>query len=120
MMPNNHNQAPSWQPLSKLPLLAQMIDEGLTYALEQYQKLQKAQNLTHPLDDQTVERILKVFAEQQEIMWVYTEQVSKWKTENLDATQKQEIDKLETQLSQMENAIADILSLTNQLKQKST
>ncbi|KYC44071.1 hypothetical protein WA1_02710 [Scytonema hofmannii PCC 7110] len=58
-MPNYSNQTPNWQPLSRLPLIAQMIDEGLAQALAQYQNLQQAQNpssdirywITKPLNE---------------------------------------------------------------------
>ncbi|MUG92757.1 hypothetical protein F7734_09965 [Scytonema sp. UIC 10036] len=112
------NQTPNWQPVSKLPLIAQMIDGGLAQALTQYQNLQQAQSRSHILDSQTVERVLKVFGEQMKFTQiVYSEQLSRWKAENLNATQQTEIARLEGQLEQMGQVISNILTLANQLKE---
>lgn len=112
------NQTPNWQPVSKLPLVAQMIDGGLAQALTQYQNLQQAQSRPHILDSQTVERVLKVFGEQLKFTQiVYSEQLSRWKAENLNATQQTEIARLEGQLELLSQASSNILTLANQLKE---
>ena len=52
---------PQWQPLSKLPLVASMIDGALAETQEQYQTLLEARPRPHVLDDYTVGRVTKVF-----------------------------------------------------------
>ncbi|WP_242053762.1 hypothetical protein [Nostoc parmelioides] len=63
-MSKNPQGQPNWQPISRLPLIAQMIEQGLSDALTQYQNLQEAQNRPHVLDDYTVGRVIQVFGEE--------------------------------------------------------
>jgi len=87
-VPNHSSQTPNWQPLTQLPLIAQMIDEELAETETQYQNLQAAKSRPHILDDYTVGRLVEVFGKRQEFFEIYTEQLARWKAENLDATQK--------------------------------
>lgn len=107
-----------WQPISRLPLIAQMIEQGLSDALTQYQNLQEAQNRPHVLDDYTVGRVIQVFGEEQQFLEIYSEQLTRWKQENLNATQREQIIKLEGLLEQLSTTVASILALTDELKQK--
>ena len=64
------------QPITKLPLIASMIDGMLSSAQEQYQALLKARPKPHVLDDYTVGRVVTVLTEQQESLGLYAEQTS--------------------------------------------
>ena len=50
----SEDQKTQWQPLSKLPLIASMIDGMLADTEEQYQELLEAKPRPHILDDYTV------------------------------------------------------------------
>lgn len=117
-MSRNTQGQPNWQPISRLPLIAQMIDQGLSDALIQYQNLQEAQNRPHVLDDYTVGRVIQVFGEEQQFLEIYSEQLTRWKQENLNATQREQIIRLEGQLEQLSTTVASILALADELKQK--
>lgn len=95
-----------------------MIEQGLSDALTQYQNLQEAQNRPHVLDDYTVGRVIQVFGEEQQFLEIYSEQLTRWKQENLNATQREQIIKLEGLLEQLSTTVASILALTDELKQK--
>ncbi|MBR8834391.1 MAG: hypothetical protein DSM106950_10245 [Stigonema ocellatum SAG 48.90 = DSM 106950] len=116
-MPNHSSQTPNWQPLTQLPLIAQMIDGELAETETQYQNLQAAKSRPHILDDYTVGRLVEVFGKRQEFFEIYAEQLARWKAENLNATQKKEIDRLEGQLKKLRGANAEILALTDELKE---
>ena len=62
---------PNWQPLSMLPTLADMVSAQLDEVNTQLQSLRAAQDKPHVLDDYTVGRVLKVYGEQQDFLWVY-------------------------------------------------
>ncbi|WP_231510506.1 hypothetical protein [Fischerella sp. PCC 9605] len=98
IMPNRRNQTPNWQPISQLPLIAKMIDDGLVDAVKQYETLQQASTHPHILDDYTVGRVIKLYSEQVEFLDLYAEQLARWKTLDLNATQKKEIARLTEQL----------------------
>ena len=51
---------PEWQPIERLPLIAEMIDGYLADAQEQEQTLREAKQRPHVFDDALVDRIDKV------------------------------------------------------------
>ncbi|MEM7554668.1 MAG: hypothetical protein AAF378_11290 [Cyanobacteria bacterium P01_A01_bin.84] len=110
------SKTPNWQPISQLPLIAQMIDEELNDTQSQYQNLQPAVARPHILDDYTVERLIKVFGERQEFFGIYGEQLSRWKALNLNTEQKQELERLEKQLEKLVEVNSQIVTLAKQLQ----
>jgi hypothetical protein len=71
------SQTPNWQPISQLPLIAHMIDGELEDTQNQYQTLQPAVARPYILDNQIVERLIKVFGERKEFQGIYAEESSK-------------------------------------------
>jgi hypothetical protein len=88
----------------------------LGMAEEQYGNLQQARERPHVLDDYTVGRVIKVFTEQSNDLWLYEEQLARWKKDKLTTTQRQEVERLGGQLARLRDAIASILSLAEELK----
>ena len=109
-------RTPNWQPVSNIPLIAQMIDGMLHEAMEHYATLQEAVPKPHVLDDYTVNRIIKVFTQQQEDLPLYDEQLRRWKAAALTTNQNQEVERLQKQLAQLRENITKILTLAQQLK----
>ena len=109
---------PNWQPLSMLPTLAKMVDAQLEEVETQLQSLREAQKQPHVLDDYTVGRVLKVYGEQQEFMWVYEAQVERWQKEPLSQTQQQQLEQMSRQLKQIEPGLSEILKIAEDLKGK--
>ncbi|GAA6618365.1 hypothetical protein [Scytonema sp. NUACC26] len=101
-----------------LPVIAQLIDGGLSDTQEQYQTLQQAQGRPYTLDDDTVRRVIKFTNEQKEFLHIYVEQLTRWKAEKLSAAQKQEIERLEQQLVKFRELNTTILALVDQLKEQ--
>ena len=50
-----------WQPISRLPLIASMIDGMLEDSQEQYQTFSEIRKKPHVLDDATVSRGIRVY-----------------------------------------------------------
>jgi beta-phosphoglucomutase-like phosphatase (HAD superfamily) len=117
-MSDRFHQTPNWQPIAMLPVIAQLIDGGLSDTQEQYQTLQQAQGRSYALDDDTVGRVMKSANEQKEFLDVYAEQLTRWKAEKLSAAQKQEIERLEQQLVKFRELNTTILALVDQLKEQ--
>ncbi|MEO1685674.1 MAG: hypothetical protein AAFS06_20755 [Cyanobacteria bacterium J06631_12] len=109
---------PNWQPLSMLPTLAKMVAAQLEEVETQRQSLREAQKQPHVLDDHTVGRVLKVYGEQQEFMWVYEGQVERWQKENLSSTQRQLLEKMSAQLKEIKPGLSEILEIAEDLKGK--
>jgi hypothetical protein len=111
------SQTPNWQPISQLPLIAQMIDGELEDTQSQYQTLQPAIARPYVLDNQIVERLIKVYRERKEFLGIYAEQLARWKALDLNATQKQEVERLLAQLEKLVKLNAEILTLAYQLQE---
>ena len=73
---------PNWQPLSMLPMLTSLIDA--------------------PLDDATVDRILRAYAQVLEMVDIYRQQLVRWgKDPAADAAARAEIERLAAALPEL-------------------
>ena len=109
---------PNWQPLSMLPMLADMVSGMLDEVETQLHSLRAAQQKPHVLDDYTVGRVLKVYREQQDFIWVYEAQLERWQTETLTTAQRQQAEQMATQLAQLKPGLSEILAIADDLKGK--
>ena len=71
-----HADPVNWQSISKMPLIASMIDGALSDTRDHIETLTKTR--THVLDDATIDR---VHNEQLEFVDIYTQQIRRWRTE---------------------------------------
>lgn len=112
-----NNQQPTWQPISTLPMILVMVDGQLEAATVQFNSLLQAEDKPYILDNFTVDRVLSVYKEQLDFMWVFEKQLSKWlEEEQLTASEIGKINKTKDQLKELSKVIADILSLADKLK----
>ena len=107
---------PEFQPISQLPLIAHVIDGMLESAAETGQALEEARPKPYVLDDATVNRVLRVSTTQQNDLWLYDEQLKRWGALLLTATQRQEVERLISQLARLRQVIAANLALANEMK----
>jgi hypothetical protein len=107
---------PQWQPIDKLPVIADAIDGMLESAEEQYPTLEEGRPRPHMLDDYTVGRVVEVYTEQRDDLWMYEEQLRRWRAGTLTAAQRREVERLTGQLGRLRVVIAQILALMDELK----
>ncbi len=107
---------PQWQPIGKLPVIAYAIDGMLGSAEEQYPTLEEARPQPHMLDDYTVGRVVEVYTEQRNDLWLYEEQLRRWSAQALTAAQRREVERLTGQLGRLRAVIDKILALMDELK----
>ena len=110
------SEQPTWQPISALPLIGNIIDEGLQNAEDHLQTLEEARPKPYVLDDYTVERVLKVFGADADDTSLFEEQLARWKKEPLTPAQADEVTRFTAQLAKHRTVVASILSLAEQLK----
>jgi len=67
------------------------------------------------LDDYTVNRVKKVFTDQQKDLWLFEEQLTRWKSGKLTGEQRVEIERLVGQMKKLREQITMILALADQL-----
>lgn len=107
---------PQWQPISQLPLIAHILDGMLESATETGQALEEARPKPYVLDDATVNRALQVYTTQQNDLWLYDEQLKHWGALPLATAQRQEVERLVSQLARLRQVIASNLTLANDMK----
>ena len=108
---------PHWQPLAALPLIASLIDGELADGQEHHATLLAVRDRPYVLDDATVERSIKLHAEQRDFLGVFAEQLARWRNEQPSSAQRRELDRLEGQLERLRKVLGDILALAEELKQ---
>jgi len=107
---------PTWQPIEQLPLITWAIDGMLESADEQLGNLQQAEDQPHVLDLPTVDRVIKVYTEQQGDLWLYREQLARWGKLALNEAQRAEVTRLEQRLTTLGTHINALLVLAQQLR----
>jgi len=111
----NANQV-HWQPISQMPLISSMIDTSLNDTREHLGTLRKAKDRPHVLDDATIDRVEQVHTEQMDYVEIYSQQISRWRTEKPSASQARELDRMEEQNQQLRRVTADVLALASELR----
>lgn len=110
-------QKPNWHPIRNLPRIADMIDGQFTEIKNQLKNLLEARESPYVLDDTTIDRLIKVFTEQQEYVPIFDGQLSKCQRgENLSIAQQNEVDWLKGQVELWKKGLLDILALAEELK----
>src|SRR6266446_3716241 len=100
---------PRWQPIAALPLIARVIDDQLEVAKAQYRFLRLAG--PGSLDNATVERVVRVYTEEVELLAVYDEQLGRWRSGPMTGAQRREVERLSGQLARNRDVDAAILTL---------
>ena len=111
-----NDPAPHWQPLTALPLIASLIDGVLADGEEHHATLLSVRDQPYVLDDATVQRSIKLHTEQRDFLWVFAEQLTRWRHERPTDVQRRELDRLERQLGRLRKVLSDILELAEELK----
>ncbi len=107
---------PNWYGLEQIPMITSLIEGMLQDSQEQYDLLLPAKDKPHILDDDIINRSARLFDERQEFIEIYEEQFKRWKTQSPSAEQAQEINRLEKQVTEMENLNDKCIALAKQLK----
>lgn len=105
----------TWQNISFLPQIAEMIDGMLDAAKETYGPL--CQIKVH--DDFTIKRIFEVTGQQVEDEWMYEEQLNNWlHSPDLETVQRDEIIRLQGQMLELKKVNRKILGIAEEHKDK--
>ena len=115
-----HKGPVNWQPLREMPLIARMIDDALEDTREHTKTLAEARIQPHVLDDATVDRVERVYAEQLEFVDIYAQQISRWRTEKPSKDQTRELDRMAAQNGHLRAVTADVLALAGELRKGTT
>jgi len=105
----------TWQPVSFLQQIAEMIDGMLDAAKETHEPL--CQIKVH--DDYTIKRIFEVTGQQVEDEWMYEDQLVRWlHSSDLKRVQRDEILRLQGQMVELKEINRKILAIAKEHKDK--
>ncbi len=107
---------PEWQPISRLPLIARLIDGGVEEAAAQREILIQARARPHLLDDATLDRVDAVYREEQQWLAFCEEQLRRWQQDRPSPAEEREIDRLVTEIERLKPLIAEILALSAEIR----
>ncbi len=99
-------------------MMAAMVSDQLADVRQQLQNLRSVQSRPHVLDDATVKRILQVYGEQRDFLWVYDEQVMRWQREALTPEQRQQLERMAQQLVEVNSVLSEILTMAEAFQGK--
>ena len=111
-----HKGPVNWQPISMMPLVANVIDRALEDTREHLETLTEARSRPHMLDDATIDRTERVHTEQMEFVAIYAQQISFWRIEKPSADQTRELDRMEAQNGHLRAVTEDVLALAGELR----
>jgi len=110
------DEKPNWQPLSMMPTIASIIDEEVANFEDLYKNLGEARKKPHVMDDQIIDRAINNHRKYLEGAWVYDEQLSRWKKENLTEKQSREIERLTSQMLKYRKMCEEIIAVSEEIK----
>ena len=103
--------------VTALPLIAELLDGFLNDGKEQLQTLTEAKDRPHLLDDDTVDRVKKVYTAQLDDLWIFDEQLARWNRGRLSVSQRKEVDRLVEVAGRLRKRLTEILDLSAELRE---
>lgn len=104
--------------LNMLPIYVEISSGQLDSSKEQLTNLEKAKDKPHILDDETIERIIKLHCSQNEDNWVFFEQCKKWRDASPSDEQLAQIAEVEKNTSKLESINNEVIKLAESFKGK--
>jgi len=102
-----------------LPRITEAIDGMLAEANKMHKRLTQAKLTPYVLDNTTVDRLIRAYAQQKSDLSLFEEQLRQWQILALETKQKAEVERLQGELPKLDAQISTILALTREIKQGS-
>jgi len=97
-------------------MIASIIDGEVENFEDLYKNLCEARKKPHVMDDITVDRAINNHRKYLEEAWVYDEQITRWKKENLTGEQRREIEMLAGQMVKYRKMCEEIIAVSEEIK----
>ena len=108
----------NWQPISMISVFVEMINEMLESAEIQLNQLRQAKDKPHVLDDEIINRILKSYNEQNELIPVYLQQCQRWLEEELNDKQQAWVTEIKDNATSLLLINKEIIDTANSISDK--
>ena len=109
------NDEPNWQPIEMLPVMNEAIEDMYESSKALINSLETARSKPHVLDDETVNRVIRVHSEQLELNPVYLEQMKRWENEINDAESSKQLAENERKLVELQSIDVLILGIATEI-----
>lgn len=100
-----------WKSIQFLPTMISLIAGDLDNVKEQYESLLEVKDKPHVLNDQIVDRIIKLYTEKINEHWYYEKQIQIWSETNLTEQQKGDIERLNSWIHKIKEINERVLEL---------
>lgn len=100
-----------WKSIQFLPTMISLIAGDLDNVKEQYESLLEVKDKPHVLNDQIVDRIIKLYTEKINEHWYYEKQIQIWSETNLTEKQKGDIERLNSWIHKIKEINERVLEL---------
>lgn len=113
----SYSQPVTWHPLTMMPTIAALIDQSIEDTLENLATLNEACTRPGSLDNATVDRIDRLYAEQEEFVAIYAEQIERWRTARPSPKQRRDLDAMAERNEQLADLTDEVLALAKELRE---
>ena len=108
----------TWREPSDITMIACMVDDGIENTEEQYNNFLKAEDKPHVLDDETVNRALKLAEEDSVFIEVYEEQIKQWRKGTLTTLQENKVNRISQELEKYRNLHEKYFALVKKISEQ--
>lgn len=110
------NKQPNFHPLSMLPTILMISEGNLESSKKQLINMKAVEDKPHVLDDEIINRSLKLYNEQNEYIDIFLEQCRRWKGQSPNSEQLAQIQHVENCNKMLLELNTKILSIVNRCK----
>ncbi len=107
---------PHWHPLTELPWISALMDEQLDALEDSYSAMNEVRQTPYELDDALVDQSMGLLQGTLDDAWVFDEQLARWKKEELNEEQEEEVERLIRVMAKSRELCEQGLELARELK----
>ncbi len=104
--------------LNKLLLYTELLDTQYEDCQERLELFRQVKSNPTSMDDEIIQRTIRLTQEQLEDQWVFVEQLNRWKKENPTEDQEKELYRLEQRLQETKEFNEEIMEIMESIKGK--
>ena len=110
------DEKPNWQPLSMIPTILSIIDGKVENFEDFYKNLCEARKKPGVMDDMTIDRTIKNYKKYLDDVWVYDDQIIRWKKQQLTEIQSRDLERLTEEMVKYRKLCKEIIEVSEEIK----
>lgn len=109
-------QQPNFHPITKALTILEITRGMLDSSRQQLENMQDAKDKPHVLDDELINRSIKLYTEQNEDSDIFLQQCAIWRKDNLTEVQLYQVQEIEKTTYELTKVNNEILAIVNTCK----